>query len=185
MLQHGDNLKLNLGYFLIDRYVSREENVFVLARTLTSGLEERRLRKLLGKSLGRWLLEIAILAVIEFIFLMVMVNSFRVTSDTGCHMIEGTLVLFGGYSVYLIGLGLSRREGDTLSIVVFFTGLFFTGLGTYLFTSYQIVSSFVPPGWIVETSDLYALTGAVMIGVGIVLVIGALVGALAKRVVKK
>lgn len=100
-------------------------------------------------------------------------------------MIEGTLVLFGGYSVYLIGLGLSRREGDTLSIVVFFTGLFFTGLGTYLFTSYQIVSSFVPPGWIVETSDLYALTGAVMIGVGIVLVIGALVGALAKRVVKK
>jgi hypothetical protein len=141
-------------------------------------LEELSLTKLLGRSLGRWLLEIAILAVVEFIFLMVMVNSFQVTSDTGFYMIEGTLVLFGVYSIYLIGLELSRREGDTLLIVLFFTGLFFSGLGTYLYTFYEFADYFF-------RFYIDRLIGLVMIGVGIVFVISVLVGALVKRVIKK
>jgi hypothetical protein len=141
-------------------------------------LEEPGLTKLVGRSLGRWLLEIAILAVVEFVLLMVMVNSFQVTSDTGFYMIEGTLILFGGYSIYLIGLELSRREGNTLLIILYFTGLFFSGLGTYLYTSYVI-------GIFFFRFYIYKLIGLVMIGVGIILVISVLVGALVKRKMKK
>jgi hypothetical protein len=136
-----------------------------------------------GRSISRWLLEIAILAVIELIFLMVMANSFRVTSDTGFYMIEGTLLLFGGYSVYLVGLELSDRKDNTLSIILFFTGLFFTGLGTYLYTYYQIV--FLVFGAIVVMSHTYEMLGAVVIGFGIVLVLGVLLGAIVKRTIKK
>lgn len=112
-----------------------------------------------------------------------MANSFRVTSDTGFYMIEGTLLLFGGYSVYLVGLELSDRKDNTLSIILFFTGLFFTGLGTYLYTYYQIV--FLVFGAIVVMSHTYEMLGVVVIGFGIVLVLGVLLGALVKRTIKK
>jgi hypothetical protein len=91
-----------------------------------------------GRSLDRWLLEIVILVVIEFVFLAVMANSFRVTSDTGFYMIEGTLLLFVGYLVYLFA---GLKFNQVISVVIACL------LVTVMAVTPFVVSAIITPKW--------------------------------------
>jgi TRAP-type C4-dicarboxylate transport system permease small subunit len=63
-------------------------------------------------------------------------------------------------------------DNNTYTIIVFILGLFFIGVGIYLFTYDQIV--FVSPTGSVFTSWPYSSIGTWMIIIGILLVVGAL-----------
>jgi hypothetical protein len=96
------------------------------------------LTKLRERSLARWLFEIVSLAVIEFVFLVVLTNSFLVTGNTGFYMIEGTLLLFAGYLVYLaIGL----RLNQVISVIIA------CSLVTIIAVTPFVVSAITTPRW--------------------------------------